>query len=391
MRFVLFYHSLVSDWNHASAHFLRGVATELLEAGHAVRIFEPADGWSLHNLREQGGDGVVKAFHATYPRLRSTFFDPQSLDLDEALSDADVVIAHEWNDPGFLGRLGAHRAATRSYRLLFHDAPHRTLQKPAEIRAQVLGQYDGVLACSESLRQLYLQRHWTPRAWTWREAVDARVFRPFAGDPSHAVDLVWIGSWGNAERANELNEFLLEPIRALRLRARFYGARYPEDALRQLRSSGIDYGGWLPDFSLPVALAGARFTVNIPRRMRSEGLPHTSVMRALQGLSCGIPVVSTPWEECTAMLTPGRDLLIAQDRSQMQRYLQDLRQDPEMAGEIAAQGHRTVLTHHTCAHRAHELLMICGELGIEAHLARSAEMRRRIERISRSHAPAAWS
>ena len=28
----LFTHSLVSDWNHGNAHFLRGIATELLTA-----------------------------------------------------------------------------------------------------------------------------------------------------------------------------------------------------------------------------------------------------------------------------------------------------------------------------------------------------------------------
>ena len=29
MKFVLFCHSLVSDWNHGNAHFLRGVVREL--------------------------------------------------------------------------------------------------------------------------------------------------------------------------------------------------------------------------------------------------------------------------------------------------------------------------------------------------------------------------
>ena len=34
MRIVLFVHSLVSDWNHGNAHFLRGVVRELLARGH---------------------------------------------------------------------------------------------------------------------------------------------------------------------------------------------------------------------------------------------------------------------------------------------------------------------------------------------------------------------
>ena len=30
MKFVLFYHSFASCWNHGNAHFLRGVARELI-------------------------------------------------------------------------------------------------------------------------------------------------------------------------------------------------------------------------------------------------------------------------------------------------------------------------------------------------------------------------
>src|SRR5579871_6315547 len=151
MRFVLFYHSLVSDWNHPGAHFLRGIATELIALGHSVRVFEPIDGWSLHNQREQGGDGVVKAFHATYPLLRSSFYDAITLNLDEALADADVVIAHEWTDPAFLRRLSDHRARSSTYKLLLHDAPHRS-PRPAVARPHVLANFDGALVASEALR-----------------------------------------------------------------------------------------------------------------------------------------------------------------------------------------------------------------------------------------------
>ncbi len=33
MKVMLFCHSLVSDWNHGNAHFLRGMARELCVAG----------------------------------------------------------------------------------------------------------------------------------------------------------------------------------------------------------------------------------------------------------------------------------------------------------------------------------------------------------------------
>ena len=399
MRFVLFYHSLVSDWNHASAHVLRGVASELLTLGHSVQILEPTDGWSLHNLREQAGDGMVKAFHAIYPQLRSSFYDPNRLDLDTVLADADVVIAHEWSDPAFLRRLGEHRRRYGGdYKLLFHDAPHRPLQEsgpaPLLVRGRDLTHYDGILASSEGLRRLYQSHGWAANVWTWREAVDTRIFRPGPSDPVPSLDLVWIGHWGSAERASELDEFLIEPIRALGLRARFYGARYPKDALSTLRANRIDYGGWIPDFSIPAALAAARFTVNVPLRMRASGLPHTPAIRVLEALACGIPVVTAPWEECEQMFTPEMDLLLAHNGAEVRHRLVALIHDSQYARFIGANGYQTVVSRHTCAHRVQELLRICEFLGARKHRLddlHSAEHPHGPAQERTSHAPAAWS
>ncbi|HEX2976172.1 MAG TPA: hypothetical protein VHO68_09550, partial [Bacteroidales bacterium] len=50
MKIYLFYHSVISDWNHGNAHFLRGITSSLISMGHRVQIMEPKDGWSLKNL-----------------------------------------------------------------------------------------------------------------------------------------------------------------------------------------------------------------------------------------------------------------------------------------------------------------------------------------------------
>src|SRR6059058_6202874 len=59
MRIVIFCHSLVSDWNHGNAHFLRGVCAELVDRGHDLRVYEPIDGWSRANLVAEHGSGAV--------------------------------------------------------------------------------------------------------------------------------------------------------------------------------------------------------------------------------------------------------------------------------------------------------------------------------------------
>ncbi|HKT74269.1 MAG TPA: glycosyltransferase [Steroidobacteraceae bacterium] len=397
MRFVLFYQSLVSDWNHATAHFLRGLATELTKLGHSVRIFEPADGWSLRNLREQCGEGAIRAFHAMYPGLRSTFYDPIAIDLDETLADADVVIAHEWNDADFLRRLGEHRARHKDYKLLFHDAPHRPLLNPFDVREHAISRYDGVLASGEALREMYIDRNWADHVWAWRDAVDTSVFQPVAAEAF--LDLVWIGTWGPGQRTTELHELLLEPIRTLGLRARCYGPRFPPDAQRTLQSSGIDYAGWILDFGVPAALAAARMTLHLPRRLQADGLPRTPAIRAMQALACGVPLITGPWDECNQLFRPDSDLLVATDGKQMQRHITALLADPEHARSIAAHGHRTVIRHHTCAHRARELLAICEKLGadnardeVAGRLRPSSEaLERREPHPVRSRTPAAWN
>src|SRR5690554_2107559 len=101
MRVVFFIHSLISDWNHGNAHFLRGVLTELAIRGHEVKVFEPEDSWSVRNLLEVEGenlDGIVSEFRLFYPGLESIRYNAAFLDLDKALDGADLVIVHEWND-----------------------------------------------------------------------------------------------------------------------------------------------------------------------------------------------------------------------------------------------------------------------------------------------------
>src|SRR5690242_17424916 len=108
MRFVFFYHSLISDWNHGNAHFLRGIVSELQNRGHFVTVFEPADGWSLQNLQREYGPDAADEFTAFFPHLKTHFYQLEQLDLEQALDASDVVIVHEWNDHELVRRIGEH-------------------------------------------------------------------------------------------------------------------------------------------------------------------------------------------------------------------------------------------------------------------------------------------
>jgi spore maturation protein CgeB len=361
VRVIVFCHSLLSDWNHGNAHFLRGVCSDLLARGHAVQVYEPADAWSLANLLAEHGEAPLRGFARAYPQLHSTRYDPATLDLDAAFADADLVLVHEWNAHALVKRIGLHRKANPHYRLLFHDTHHRGVTDPDSMAAYDLRHYDGVLAFGSAIRDLYRQQGWCARAWTWHEAADHRVFKPIAGVPRDG-DLVWIGNWGDEERTAELHEFLLEPVRALGLKARIHGVRYPQHALTALREARITYGGWLPNYEAPNVFARYGVTVHVPRRPYVQALPGIPTIRMFEALACGIPLVSAPWDDCEGLFEPGADFLVARNGQEMREQLRAVLNDAGLARSLAEQGRRTILARHTCAHRVDELLAIHAEL-----------------------------
>jgi spore maturation protein CgeB len=368
MHVVLFYHSLVSDWNHGNAHFLRGIVTDLLARGHRVEVYEPRNGWSLQNLTAEYGTQPLRNFQSTFPHLQSHFYELETLQLDSVLEGADLVIVHEWNDRKLIDDVGEHRRRHPHYRLLFHDTHHRSLSDSQSIAGyHLIKNYDGVLAFGRTIRERYLAKHWTQRAWVWHEAADTTVFKPYPLI-ERTDDLVWVGNWGDDERSEQLYEFLIEPVKALQLRANIYGVRYPEHALAALQDAGIYYHGWLSNYQVPQVFACHTFTVHVPRQLYVQLLPGIPTIRVFEALACGIPLISSPWHDIEGLFTTGKDYLVAKDGEEMKQIMRFLLNEPAAAHELAQHGLQTVRARHTCAHRVDELLAICAELGIDTRV-----------------------
>jgi spore maturation protein CgeB len=363
-KIALFCHSLRSDWNHGNAHFLRGIAGELRRRGFTVTAFEPENGWSARNLAADQGPQALDAWRAVYPDLALATYDPKTLDLglDLAVDGADLVLVHEWSEPALIAGLAARRRNGAHWLLLFHDTHHRMASAPEEVARLDLDGFDGVLAFGETLAQAYRRRGWGRQVFTWHEAADLHLFRPFEDQPRER-DLVWIGNWGDDERAAELREFLIEPVAALGLKARVHGVRYPDAARAALAEAGIDYAGHLANFRAPQAFAAARMTVHVPRRPYATALPGIPTIRMFEALACGMPLVSAPWDDCENLFAAAEDYLFARDGAEMRRHLATLRGDGALRAELAKHGRATVTARHSCAHRVDELLAICAVLG----------------------------
>lgn len=362
MRFVVYTHSLVSDWNHGNAHFLRGVLRELQARGHSTLAMEPEDGWSRQNLVADQGEAPLRRFQADFPELQSITYGT-GYDHAAAVADADVVIVHEWTDSRIVACLGRLRRRGGRFTLLFHDTHHRAVSDSAAIADLALQDYDGILAFGETLRQRYLALGWDQRVFTWHEAADDRLFRPLPATPER--DLIWIGNWGDGERSAELRTYLIEPARQLGLAAMVRGVRYPADARNQLADAGIAYGGWIANADVPAAFARHRVTVHIPRRPYVETLPGIPTIRVFEALACGIPLICAPWSDSESLFRAGTDYLVATSGKEMTDRLRQVLQDRGCAAALSASGLETIRARHTCRHRTDELFGILQRLGRE--------------------------
>jgi spore maturation protein CgeB len=218
-----------------------------------------------------------------------------------------------------------------------------------------------VLAFGEVLRNLYLQNNWAQKAWTWHEAADVRIFKPldFKGSKD---DVVWIGNWGDEERSSELKEYIFDPVKDLQLVCKVYGVRYPQEALTILKKSDIQYLGWLPNYKVPQVFSQSRLTIHVPRRPYVRMLPGIPTIRVFEALACGIPLISSQWDDCENLLTEGKDYLMVNNGEMMKEYIKNILENSSFADELGSNGRNTILKKHTCAHRVDELLEICNDL-----------------------------
>jgi spore maturation protein CgeB len=366
LRIRVFAHSFVSDWNHGNVHFLRGLSRALIKLGHNVRCYEELGAWSLSNLMRHEGETAIEAvddFRRAYPQLDIHFYQNDgTLEpfLQEELEGVDLVLIHEWNEPWLVNRVLALKERF-GFKALFHDTHHRAYTRPGEILRFHLHKVDGVLAFGEAIRRIYIEGFGVLRAWTFHEAADADVFAPQAAE--READVLWIGNWGDDERTRELSEFLLQPAAALSGRKVVaYGVRYPETALDQLEAAGVEYRGYLPNLRAPQAYSSSALSLHVPRRQYANGLSGIPTIRVFEALSCGVPLLCSPWNDAENLFRPGQDYLCVADGKAMCSEISHLLRDDRARTQLGESGRETINKHHTCMHRAEQLIGIYEEM-----------------------------
>jgi spore maturation protein CgeB len=365
LKFRMFAHSWISDWNHGNAHFLRGLASELVRMGHEVRCYEEENSWSRSNLLAEGSgiaENAIQQFRDRFADLNVRLYRSDNhflAFLGEELQEADVVLIHEWNPPSLVNAILRLRNKHK-FVALFHDTHHRAYTNPNEILEMDLASCDGVLAFGEAIRKIYQDGFGVRRTWTFHEAADIAHFHPIKKEKK--ADIVWVGNWGDEERTRELREFLIDPLLGLNAKAVVHGVRYPQHAKESLAQAGIDYRGYLPNLQAPEVYGETLLTLHVPRRFYSNGLSGVPTIRVFEALACGVPLLCAPWTDTEGLFTENDDYLVVSSGAAMRSEICRLLKDEAARTQLVERGMQTILSRHTCAHRAQQLLDICEEL-----------------------------
>src|SRR5437763_9581034 len=125
-----------------------------------------------------------------------------------------------------------------------------------------------------------------------------------------------------------------------------YGVRYPDDAKTALEAAGIRYGGWRPSHLVASTYAAHGVTVHVPRRPYVEALPGIPTIRPFEALACGIPLVSAPWDDVGGLFTPGAAFLVAPSGRGVERHLDAVLHEPDLAASRRAAGPKTIAARH---------------------------------------------
>jgi spore maturation protein CgeB len=178
---------------------------------------------------------------------------------------------------------------------------------------------------------------------------DEAQYHPRPGGKRFACDLSYMGTYA-PDRQPKIDELLNEPARRLP-EAKFIvaGPQYPKAIRWPANVKRIIHlnARWHPHF-----YSSSRITLNVTRRdMVLAG--YSPSVWLFEAAACGATIASDNWPGLDSFLTPGEEILLPADASDVVHYLRDLTDE-----DLTALGRRAaerVYAEHSSARRAKQL------------------------------------
>jgi spore maturation protein CgeB len=346
LKLVIFGLTLSSSWGNGHATLWRGLCRALVRAGHRITFFERdvpyyaahRDLWSL--------DGVRLELYADWAQAR--YF------AHSEVRDADVAIVTSYCPDAIAATTLATECASLS---VFYDMDTPVTLESVRSGARVayvgdrgLRDFDLVLSYTggialDELRALLGARRVAPLYGS----VDPDTHRPMPPAPQYAADLSYLGTYA-ADRQRALEGLFVDAAR-VRPDRRFVigGAQYPEGFPW---TDNIYFVRHLPPSEHPAFFCSSPLTLNVTRgAFAARGFCPSG--RLFEAAACGTAILSDEWAGMDAFFTPGSEILLARQTSDV---LDALALDQEELRRIGRRARERALDEHTAAHRAAELI-----------------------------------
>ncbi|HEY7839661.1 MAG TPA: glycosyltransferase [Terriglobales bacterium] len=358
LRLAFFGLSLTSSWGNGHATTYRGLLGGLRSRGHLIDFFERDVEWYATHRDLPCPPQARLHLYADWARQRA-----HALEVARA---ADAVVVGSYY-PDALPLLDALLARPHPPVCFYDIDTPVTLQalqrrQCTYLRTDLIPEFAMYFSFTGGPVLNELCTRWgARRSAPLYCACDVREYVPRDQSPdrfpgrsrdqalrSDAV-LSFLGTYA-PDRDAKLNRLLLEPARRLpQLRFRVAGPMYPATAAWP---ANVAYTSHLPPASHAGFYASTRFTLNLTRQAMVES-GYSPSIRLFEAAACGTPIISDPWPGLNEFFRPGREILVAEDTSQLIDTI--LHVDADAARDLGRAAREHVLAHHTGEHRAVEL------------------------------------
>ena len=357
MKIVVYGLSVTSSWGNGHATTYRSLLRALHLRGHTITFVEKDVEW-YRNHRDMPAPSFCDV----------VLYEDWAIEearLLQCARDADAVVVGSY----FPDAIVATEAliGTVNAPVMFYDidtpvtmAGLRAAGGMAYLEARLIPAYATYLSFTSgpALRELE-DVFGAKRAIGFFCSVDPEIYQPVPVRPEFACDLSYLGTYAADRQAKLMG--LLNGAAELMPTGKFLvaGPQYPAGELWAAHVKRFDHVG---PAEHPAFYSSSRFTLNLTRAdMVAAG--YSPSVRLFEASACGACILSDAWAGLDEFLTPGEEILLPCDASEVAAILTAM-PDAERC-RIGARAQERILAEHTSDHRAQQFERIVSEASKE--------------------------
>ncbi|WP_114783743.1 CgeB family protein [Botryobacter ruber] len=345
MNIVILGLSITSSWGNGHATTFRGLVRELNNLKHEVLFLERDVPWYASSRDLPNPEYCQTELYQSLDDLKQRF--------TEQVREADLVIVGSYVPEGV--QVGEWVVQTARGIKAFYDIDTPVTLAKLErqdfeyLHPRLIPQYDLYLSFTGGpTLDLLEQKYGSPMARALYCSFDPDLY--FPERQVIQWDLGYLGTYSE-DRQPPLEKLMLDAAR-IWPEGKFVvaGPQYPETVHWPANTQYIHH---LPPAEHRKFYNSQRFTQNITRAdMIKAG--YSPSVRLFEAAACGTPIISDYWDGLDTVFTIGSEILVAYSAADTLQYLREMSEkERKVIGERARQ---KVLTQHTAAHRAQELV-----------------------------------